>query len=448
MNSLFVIGLNHKFAPVKFREKLAFSKNDLPSVLLHLRNIPVVPESLVLSTCNRVEIYGVAADLKAAREELVRFLCFYHAVEEEALCHSIYFYEEEEAVRHLFRVASGLDSMVVGEHEILGQVKEAYRLASQAGNVKSLLHQFFERALRTAKRTREETEIARGAVSVSSVAVELAEKIFGRISQERILILGTGKVGELTLKRLMKTGTRTVWVASRTMARAEEMARKYAVLPIPFETWKQYLKDADIVISSTAAPHPIIHYEDVKQVMALRKHKPLFIIDLAVPRDAEEKVNTLDDVYLYNIDDLHTVCQSNIKFREKEVAKCEVLIEKQIEEFLRWLKHLEAAPTIRKLQAHLDTIIEEELRLAAGTRTPKELEELRRVLSRVKGKLLHDPLMKLKEAQDHGGGHHYHEALHTLFDLQKVKLTDEENKIPDREPGKQPGSCSSRESAG
>src|SRR3989338_7649091 len=143
MNSLFVIGLNHKFAPVKFREKLAFSKNDLPSVLLHLRNIPVVPESLVLSTCNRVEIYGVAADLKAAREELVRFLCFYHAVEEEALCRSIYFYEEEEAVRHLFRVASGLDSMVVGEHEILGQVKEAYRLASQAGNVKSLLHQFF-----------------------------------------------------------------------------------------------------------------------------------------------------------------------------------------------------------------------------------------------------------------------------------------------------------------
>ena len=234
MNSLFVIGLNHKFAPVKFREKLAFPKNDLPSVLLHLRNIPVVPESLVLSTCNRVEIYGVAADLKAAREELVRLLCFFHAVKEKAPCPTIYFYEEEEAVRHLFRVASGLDSMVVGEHEILGQVKEAYRLASQAGNVKSLLHQFFERALRTAKRTREETEIARGAVSVSSVAVELAEKIFGRISQERILILGTGKVGELTLKRLMKTGTRTVWVASRTMSRAEEKEPKNNTTPKTF----------------------------------------------------------------------------------------------------------------------------------------------------------------------------------------------------------------------
>ena len=448
MNHLFVIGLNHRYAPVAFREKLAFPKNEMPSVLFHLRNIGAIPESLVLSTCNRVEIYGVSGNLSLAREELVRFLCFYHAVAEEALCRSVYFYEGEEAVRHLFRVASGLDSMVVGEYEILGQVKESYRLASQEGNVKSLLHQFFERALRTAKRVREETEIARGAVSVSSVAVELAEKIFGRLSQERILILGTGKVSELTLKRLMKGGSRSVWVASRTRERAEELARKYPIQPISFEMWKEYLKDADIVISSTAAPHPIIHYEDVKQITALRKHKPLFIIDLAVPRDTEEKVNTLDDVYLYNIDDLQTVCHSNMKFREKEVAKCEAIIEKQMEDFLRWLKRIESAPTIQKLQAHLDAIIEEELRLAAASRSEAELEDLRRILLRIKGKLLHDPLMKLKEAQGQGGGHHYHEALQTLFDLQKVKLTDEENKIPDREPGKQTGSYSSRESAG
>ncbi len=443
MERLFVLGLNHRYAPVEFRERLAFSKEDIPAFLERLRDLEFVKESLVLSTCNRVEVYGLSSGQAEVRNELLHLLGVYHSVNEAMLCGKTYFYEDEQAVRHLFKVTSGLDSMVVGEHEILGQVKEFYRVASQTGNVRSLLHQLFERAFRTAKRTRQETDIGRGAVSVSSVACELAQKIFGRLSQENILILGTGKISEQTLKRLLKLGSRAIWVASRNPDRAQELARRYSIHPIFFEDWKHHLKEADIVISSTAAPHPIIHYEDVREVMGLRKHKPLFIIDLAVPRDVEQKVHTLDDVYLYNIDDLQSVCESNLKFRRKEITKCEVIIEKQVEEFIRWMRHLDAAPTIRKLQAYLDEIINEELKIAQAAESPERVEWLRRALLRVKGKLLHDPLVKLKEAEIEGGGYHYHEVLQTLFDLEKVKLDGEKTDIADREPGKQARSFSS-----
>ena len=452
MIKLFAFGINHKYAPIELREKLAFAKMEIPTALLRLKDIEIFRESLLLSTCNRVEIYGVTDDLVQAREQILDFLSLYHAVEREILRRATYFYEEEQAARHLFRVSSGLDSMVVGENEILGQVKESFRLASEAGNVKSLLHQLFERAFRTAKKTRQETKISEGAVSVSSVAVELAEKIFGHLSQKNILVLGSGKVSELTLKRLLKAESRVIWVASRNFDRTEEIGRRYGIQPIFFEDWKNYLKEADIVISSTAAPHPIIHYEDVKQVMALRKHKPLLIIDIAVPRNAEEKVNTLDDIYLYNIDDLQNVCDSNLKFRRKEIAKCEAIIDKQVEEFIRWIRQLESAPTVRKLQVYLDQIIAGELKVASQSESPEKVEMLRRVLERVKGKLLHDPLSKLKEVQSHGGGYHYHEALHTLFDLEKVKLEGErhheKDENSDRESRKQAGSLSSRESSG
>lgn len=439
MQHLFALGLNHRYAAVEFRERLAFGRQELPTVLGELRQNLGLTESVVLATCNRVEVYGVAEDLANIRRVLPEFLSLYRAVDEASLRKTLYFFDDEEVVRHLFRVATGLDSMVVGESEILGQVKEAYRVASQEGHVKALLHHLFERAFRAAKRARQETGIASGAVSVASVAVELAQKIFGRLAQENILLLGTGKVSELTLKRLVRLEARAIWIASRNPDRAQELARKYDVRPVLFSDWRHYLREADIVISSTASPHPIVRYEDVKEVMALRKHKPLFIIDLAVPRDTEERVNSLDDVYLYNIDDLTGISEANVKLRRKEIAKCEAIIEKEVEHFLHWLRQLDSSAIVEKLQARLQAIIREELEVAAKTESPERVEVLRRMLARVKGKLLHEPLRKLKEVQEEGGGHHYFEALQTLFDLERVQLNHEENKVSDREPGKQTG---------
>jgi glutamyl-tRNA reductase len=442
MDRLFVLGINHRYAPVEIREKLAFPKNELPAVHATLLSLGGISESAVISTCNRVEIYGASPDPDKGREEIARFLGSYHSVDFAPLRKYSYFYLGRDAVRHLFRVASGLDSMVVGESEILGQVKESYRVASRGGNVKSLLHQLFERGLRTAKRVREETEISRGAVSVSSVAVELAQKIFGRLSKEKILILGTGKISEQTMRRLIEAGSRQVWVVSRTPERARELAVKYGIEPLPFDRWKEHLREADVVITSTTAPHPVVGYEDVKSAMAFRKSKPLFVIDLGVPRNTEERVNTLDDVFLYDIDDLKGVCESNLKLRSREIGKCESIIEKQVDEFARWMRSLESAPTIRKLKTYLDQIIDQELEAVSADRKERDAEDLRRSLTRVKGKLLHGLLTRLKEAQLRGGGQHYIEALHSLFELDKVELPDEEEKIPDREPGKQPGSLS------
>lgn len=444
MNTIFVVGINHRYSPVHFRERLAFSQKDLSSALADLRHVKTLGESLVLSTCNRVEVYGVTSDIDGARQEVLQFLAASRKVGVDLLRKSAYGYEADQAVRHLFRVASGLDSMVVGETEILGQVKDAFRLASQAGNVRSLLHQLCERAFRAAKQVRQETKIAAGAVSVSSVAVELARKIFGRLSREKILVLGTGKMSESTLKRLMSAGALTIRVASRNPERARELAEKYEVETISFEAWKHFLKETDIVISSTAAPHPVIRYEDVKQVMGLRRHKPLFIIDIAVPRDAEESINSLDDVYLYNIDDLKSLCEANLSTRKKEIEKCEAIVEKKSEEFLHWMRTLDSAPTIRKLKVYMDQIIARELEIARRTESPERVAWLERILERVKGRLLHDPLSKLKEAGAHGGGYHYHEVLETLFDLEKVKIVEhEDQESEDREPREQAGSFTS-----
>jgi glutamyl-tRNA reductase len=443
----FVVGVNHRYAPIELREKLAFSRLDLPRALDGLRAFDFLEETVVLSTCNRVEVYGVAEHPRTARAEVLRFLGDFHGVDTAELRRASYFYLSREAVRHLFRVTAGLDSMVVGENEILGQVKEAFGAASKAGRVRSVLHPLFERAFRTAKRTKQETKISEGAVSVSSVAVELAQKIFGNLSRQNILILGTGKVSVLTLKRLLKDGARQVWVASRTAARAEELAEDFGVRAIAFEDWRRFLKDSDIVISSTAAPHPVIHYEDVKQAMAARRHKPLFIIDIAVPRDTAPEVNTLDDVYLYNIDDLKGISGANLKFRQKEITKCEAIVEQQADDFMFWLKQMKSAPTIQKLHAYFDRLIEEELRLLDRSEPPEKLEAVRSLLVRIKGKFLHQPIAKLKATQHNGGGHHYHEVLHTLFGLENMKPDDSENEGENRNPGKRTGSCANPQSS-
>lgn len=435
---IFVLGISHKFAGVAAREKLAFTQAQAQEALRRIIREGLADEAVILSTCNRVEIYGMTRNSEGTRTRLTRFLARYHHLAEEEMENEFFFRENEEAITHLYRVACGLDSMVIGENEILGQLKESFRQAVAAGAVRSIFHQLFNRAFRTAKLVRQQTKIGEGFVSVSSVAVELAQKILGDFHNKKLLILGTGKMSELTLKKIIKAGAGVIWVTSRRYFKAQELADKYAVQAIAYEDWKSHFTEADMLLCSTSAPHPVVLKSDVEAVMQSRKHKPLFIIDIAVPRDTEADVSRIEDVYLYNIDDLKGLCEANMNLRRRELRLCEEILQKQAAEFAAWLKQLHTAPVINKLNLALDRILEEELksRSAAGF---KDKEELRRILERVKAKFLREPMVKLREAMEEGSGTHYLEVLYTLFDLEKVTTDEYQEEDSHRQPGEQAG---------
>ena len=426
---LVCVGLNHKNCPVEIREKLAFSQTSLPEALGRLAAREGVREVFILSTCNRVELY--ARGFSGVAEELIGFLSDFHQLEGCSYRNYLYQYQGRHAADHLFRVASGLDSLVVGENEIYGQIKQAFKLANELKTLDSILYQLVERSLRVGKRVRAETKISAGSVSVSSIAVDLAEKIFGKLTGEQLLILGTGKMSELTMKNLVAAGAGAITVASRTYERALELSKKYGAKPIGFDGWLRTLRTSDIVISSTAAPHPIVKYEDVQNVMNERRHKPLFFIDIAVPRDVDSRVAQIDDVYLYDIDDLKDVSDLNLRSRKKEIAKCEVLIERELESFDQWYEFLEAGPVIQKLTAYFDEIVEEEVTKLAPKFKGKE-KELSTLIQRIKSGLLHIPKEKLKESAKTGSIERYLETLHSLFRLEERKVHEvAQNEISD-----------------
>lgn len=429
--NLICIGLNHKVCPVEIREKIAFSEAQVASALTRMRELDGLREWFILSTCNRVELY--ARSTAESEESLIFFLADFHGVSADELKSYLYRLRGEEVAQHLFRVASGLDSLVVGENEIYGQLRQAFRLANELGTLDSILYQLVERSLRAGKRVRSETKINEGAVSVSSIATELAAKIFGELSNNRVLILGTGKMSELTMKHLIKAGARDITVASRTYERAWELARKFGAQPIRFDEWLRALRQSDIVISSTSAPQPIVTYEDVVSAMNERRHKPLFFIDIAVPRDVDPRVARIDDVYLYDIDDLKTVSEANLRLRKQEVSKCEAIIEHELESFHQWFEFLEAGPVIRKLIAYVDRVVEAELEGSQKAFKGKE-QDLNELLRKIKSSLLHAPIEKLKESAKSGSMERYLETLHTLFPLEEgnprvagepVKIRDE-----------------------
>lgn len=413
---LVCVGLSHQQCPVRVREKIAFSESRLPDALSEMRRIEGLREWFVLSTCNRVELYGRGQ--AGLEESLIKFLADYHGLDGCTYRSYLYRYHEREVMEHLFRVASGLDSLVVGENEIYGQIRRAFKTANELGALDSILYQLVERSLRVGKRVRAETKINEGAISVSSIAVELAEKIFGRLTGERVLILGTGKMSELTMKHLAKAGAGEIVVASRTYERALELSQKFGARPIGFDTWLRVLRTSDIVISSTSAPHPIVKFEDVKSVMTERRHKPLFFIDIAVPRDVEPEVGKIDDVYLYNIDDLKTVSEANLRLRKKEITKCETLIERELESFDQWREFLEAGPVVQRLTTYFDEVVETEVTKVQSKFKGKE-RELETLIHRIKASLLHTPVEKLKESAKSGGMERYLETLHTLFRLEE-----------------------------
>lgn len=331
-----VIGLNHKTAPVELRERLAFNSKKMGEVFKSLKEIEAIKEALVLSTCNRVEIYAVTPQPMEALRGVKKFLSDYHKVKEEEFENSLYFHQEPDSLNHLFSVASSLDSMVVGESEVLGQVKSAYILAHQHLATGKILNVLFQRSLNAAKKVKTLTDIHKGFISISSVAVELARRIFGGLSGHRIMIIGAGEMAELTLKNLVSGGVKSIIVANRTFAKAQELAGRFNAQAVKFDQCLEKMAESDIVISSSAAPHYLINKEEVKKLIGLRHQRPIFFIDISVPRNIDPEINKIDNVYLYNIDDLNKIVQENIKTRQKEIYKSQEIVEQEVHRYLAW----------------------------------------------------------------------------------------------------------------
>lgn len=416
--SFFILGVNHKECPIDIREKLHFTTKQIAEVLGDFRS-EAVSELMILSTCNRVEFYGFSEG-KFPEEELIGLIEKTHALKRELIGPYLYRHEGKYAVHHLFRVAAGLDSLVIGENEILGQIRDAFKLANEAKTVHSLLYRLMEKALKVGKDVRSKTKINEGAVSIPSAAVELAEKIFGKLSGEKIMILGTGEMSSLALKNLKSAGAEASYIVSRNKGRGEVLAMEYGAEWIGIEDWPDRLSRVDILIASTSAPHPIVRYDQVKKVMTKRRHRPLFLIDIAVPRDIEAHVNSLDDVYLYNVDDLKGIAASNLKLRRKEIEVSEAMVQEALLDYQGWVERLKARPTMERFETFLDEVLEKELgRFFQNSGT--SLEEQKQVRERIRAKLMHPPLEKIKEASQNGGVGRYVEALHSLFNLEEKK---------------------------
>src|SRR5262245_48641746 len=418
--ALFVAGLSHKNAAVELREQLAVDEDKLRELLRDIAGAGVVREAIILSTCNRVEVYAVAEVPGEARAATFRQLCRHRGVETAAVEAALYTYAEGDAVRHAFRVASSLDSMVIGEPQILGQVKDAFALAQSCETVGPALHSLFSQAFAVAKKVRTETEIARHAVSVSFAAVELAKKIFAGLEGKAVLLVGAGKMSELAARHLVEQGVFPVYVTNRTWPRAQEMARALSGTAVPFDELSTALAAVDIVVTSTGAPEPVIRRETVQRVMHGRRGRPLFFIDIAVPRDVEATVGTLEDVYCYDIDDLKQVVDANLRERVREAYRAEALVEREVAKFLARLGDVEVIPTIVSLRERLEAIRTGEVKRTLA-RLPDATLETREAIeamsTAIVNKILHAPITKLRESSRAGSPRSWLELVHELFGL-------------------------------
>jgi glutamyl-tRNA reductase len=418
--ALFVAGLSHRNAPVELREQLAVDEDKLRELLRDIASTSVVNEAIILSTCNRVEVYAAADVPGEARTALFRKLCRHRGVEPAVVEAALYTYAEGDAVRHAFRVASSLDSMVIGEPQILGQVKDAFALAQSCEAVGPALHSLFTQAFAVAKKVRTETEIARHAVSVSFAAVELAKKIFAGLQGKAVLLVGAGKMSELAARHLVEQGVFPVYVTNRTWARAQEMARALSGTAVPFDELSTALAAVDIVVTSTGAPEPVIRREMVQRIMHGRRGRPLFFIDIAVPRDVDGAVGELDNVYCYDIDDLKQVVDANIRERVREAHRAEALVEREVTKFVARLGDIEVVPTIVSLRERLEAIRSGEVkrtlaRLPAAT--PETREAIEAMSTAIVNKILHAPITKLRESSRAGSPRSWLELVHELFGL-------------------------------
>ena len=426
-----IIGLSHKTAPVEIREKLAFAPTAMERPLRQMLELSTITEGLIISTCNRVELCAVTKEPEAAIAELRRFLAEYHEVSPEEINENLFDYQGEEAIRHLFRVSSSLDSMVLGEPQILGQIKTAYGYAAEFKTAGLILNRFLHKAFSVAKRVRTETAIASNAVSVSFAAVELARKIFDRLDNKGVMIIGAGEMCELAARHFVANGISKVLVTNRTFERAEKMAAEFDGKAVPFDSFVDHLAEVDIIMTSTGAPNFILGKRQMEEVLKRRKNRPMFLIDIAVPRDIDPKVNDISNTYLYDVDDLQGVVQANLKERQKEAGKAEAIVEQEIGQFHLWLGNLEVKPTVIALRRKLDEIRQQELEKTFGNLkdlTGKQRKSIEAMAGAIINKILHKPTAILKNSQNDMSGEDYVDAIRTLFDLPAPSDDDQEIK--------------------
>jgi glutamyl-tRNA reductase len=396
--NFFVLGVNHKTAPVEVRERFAISESSLPDALGKLTSMEGIEEGMIVSTCNRVEIFARSQNGHCDLQKFVREYFGFKAGEYEQY---IFEHQQLQAVKHVFRVASSLDSMVVGESQILGQIKAAYAVARALGAVNSQLDQLLTRAFAVAKKVRNETAIATSSVSIASVAVELAEKIFGSLAGKSVYLVGAGKMCELAARHLIAHGAKKIYVGNRTFDRAVALADKFDGEAIPFERLYDTAPWADIIISSTGAPHAIFRKEHGEKFLQARKNRPMFFIDIAVPRDIDPGLNDLDGIFVYNIDDLQQVVQSHIGDRRKEAVQAELLVEEEVRKFEQRAQTAEVVPTIVSLQQHLEILRQAEVdrvRGRLGNLSPEQEMAVEALTRGIINKIMHTPITTLKSA--------------------------------------------------
>ena len=412
-------GMNHTSAPLMVRERVAFPEQEILEAVARLRRTAGVEEALILSTCNRTELI-VSMHPGEAPGTLARFLASERPITEEELERHCYLYRDEQAVRHVFRTAASLDSMVVGEAQILGQVKEAHALAGRAGALGAVLDALCRRAFMVAKKVRSETGISRNPVSIAYAAVGLARDIFGGLEDKMVLIVGAGKMARLAAQHLIGHGVRRVAVANRSFQNADELARGLGGRAVPFDRLFEEMERADIVIASTAAPHTVIQRDDAQRLSRARRGRPIFFIDIAVPRDVDPTVNEVDNVYLYDLDDLQKMVRSNLDGRRQELLSAEAIIERETSAFLAWTKSLQVAPTIIELRRRLHDMAGQELARfhgRLGPPTSSQEEALRQMAESLVNKMLHPPMLALKRAAAQSGGGQRVKLIREIFGI-------------------------------
>ncbi len=432
------IGLNHRSAPVEIREKMSFHLSRMKEVLIELKGYPELEGVVILSTCNRTEVYAVTTNVEVGIQSVKKFLANHHGIEENVLNQYLYVHTLYDAVRHLFRVTSGLDSMVRGETQIIGQVAQAYQQANEAAVTNKAINVFFQTALAVGKRVRTETLIDQHPVSISYTAVELAKQHFGELEGKGILIMGAGEMSTLTAKNLVAAGASTVLVSNRSYEKAVLLAQECSGRAVRFDDMDEYLKDVDIVISATASKHFIILPERMQEIMKIRKGRPMLLIDIAVPRDIHPDVGGIAHITLFDIDDLRGVIDHHHQEREIAAVNAEKIIEEEMLLFLKWHNSLFVVPTILALQQKGQKIKDAQVERALehlGGLTPKQEKIIRSMANSIVNHLLHKPITNLKEYATTSQGHLYTEILQNLFDLDVGEEAKRPNLMVNQNPG-------------
>ncbi|MBE9568206.1 MAG: glutamyl-tRNA reductase [Proteobacteria bacterium] len=430
--SLITLGINHKTAPLDLRERLAFTPQNLPEALASLKKLDQIEEASILSTCNRTELYCVTTT--GNDQPIIQWFSQFHGLDENIIKKHLYIYPHEETIRHAMEVASGLDSMVLGEPQIAGQMKDAYAVASEHGTIGQLLGKLYQRAFAVSKQVRTDTDIGSSPVSVAFAAVSLAKQIFGELEKTSVLLVGAGDTIELTARHLHSQGVRNIIIANRSIERAQKLAEEFQGEAISLQHISEHLHRCDIVISSTASPLPIIGKGTVERALKQRRHQPIFMVDLAVPRDVEPEVNELDDVYLYSVDDLQSVIEENMENRQQAAEQAREIIDIQVIHFLDWQKSLGAVDIIAQIRQHTQDISSEVLKkakkqLAAGQDAEQVLNFLANTLT---NKFLHQPSTQLRQASQEDRD----DILNVAKDL---FLNNDAGQHPDQQAGQHTG---------